>query len=417
MIDSSTRSLARTALVPDAYAPGIAGRESLLDHALQGDAQVGEHGEVRGNDVRLVVDNAQLRPALLDDIRGARSVINLQEFIWTSDGLGEEVAEALKAKAREGVQVNVQLDGTGSSSFPFGLHPVLSTAAYKAHVAGLRAAGVHVQENWRYGGKVAAGASPSWDHRKIFTVDGRIGYVGGMNLSLDYEQWHDTMARIEGPAVAQLDAEFLGRWRDIGGTVSGRQARALVNSEIGPRQAGMAAARIISNSPGAKRDLSDSYLRDIRGAKRRLWVTSPSVASPELVRALRAAAARGVDVRVVTTSFASRDGDPVTRTISGTFIDELVEAGVQVYEHPRTLHAKLLLADDDATVSSFNLNDRSKSKDMEAGVRVRGASFTREIERLFDKAFVDAAPVSAERGRSVVRQAARGVRELFGLSF
>ncbi|MCW2921753.1 MAG: cardiolipin synthase [Thermoleophilia bacterium] len=407
----------QTIASPQLPAVDLTGRARLLELARRGGSALGRHDDVGGNAVRLIVDNAQLRPKLLEDIRSARSVINAQEFIWTGDGLGRDVADALKAKAREGVQVNVQLDGTGSSGFPFGLHPAMSSGRYRAFVADMREAGVNVVENWRYGKQVAAGAAPSWDHRKLFSFDGRVGYVGGINLSGRFEDWHDTMARVEGPAVAQVDAEFLGRWRDIGGAISPEQARAVSDAGLGARLAGTATARVITNSPGARRDLTESYLDDIRHSTRRLWVTSPSVASPELVTALQVAAKRGVDVRLVLPSFASRDGDPVTRSITGSYVDELVESGVRVYEHPRTVHAKVLLSDDTATVGSFNLNTRSQSKDLEAGLRVHDDAFRGDVEQLFDAAFHDARPVDRSEGLAPLRQAVRGVRELFGLRF
>ncbi|MBC7644648.1 MAG: phosphatidylserine/phosphatidylglycerophosphate/cardiolipin synthase family protein [Thermoleophilia bacterium] len=391
---------------------------TLLRSAMAGDAAVLAHPEVAGNAVRLLIDNAKFRPSLLTDMKNATKVINVQEFIWTKDGLGREVLDMLKQKVIDGVEVNVQIDGTGSGGFPFSLHKVLARPSYRHLVSDMRESGINVAENWRFGGApLKNGALRSWDHRKVFTIDGSIAYLGGINLSKDYEHWHDVMVRVEGPAAAQAGAEFLGRWVDHGGSVSARNAAALADAQLAPKLLGNAAARVITNSPGAERQLTASILDDIRRSTKRLWITTPSIGSPEAVNALIVAKKRGVDVRVVVPTFAARDGDPFTRSITMTNIDELVAGGVKVYEHPRTVHAKVMLSDDVATISSFNLNMRSHTKDMEAGLRVRDAKFASDVERTLRIDFDEAHRVTPADGKHGYRQALRGVRELFGLKF
>ena len=405
-----------------------AASSSLLRSALAGDAAVLAHPEVGGNALKLLVDNTQFRPSLIADIQGAKSVINAQEFIWTNDGLGKEVADLLKQKAAEGVEVNMSIDGTGSSGFPYGLHPAIAGPGYRHFVADMREAGVNVIENWRFGGKLREGAQASWDHRKIFTIDGKVAYLGGINLSQEFEHWHDVMVRMEGPVAAQVGAEYLGRWVDLGGAVSDRHAQTLADAQQGVRQLGgggsvvsespgTARARVITNSPGPVRELTSAYLEEMRRPSSRLWVTTPSLASPEAVQALKDAHAAGTDVRVIIPSFAARDGDAVTRAITSTYVDELVAARVKVYELPRTIHAKVLLTDHTATISSFNLNMRSHTKDMESGVPTPDQGFRDDVEAMLRADFATARPVTLADGHTALRQAVRGVREMFGLTF
>src|SRR6185369_1891129 len=185
------------------------------------------------------------------------------------------------------------------------------------------------------------------DHRKMIEVDNEVAYVGGMNFSKGFDQWHDLMVRAEGPVAAQGRAEFLGRWNDLGGKTRPPTAPL--------RSAGNGEARLVANSPGGDLDNTKQYIDGINAAKQRAWVITPQIGSAKLVQPLIAAAGRGVDVRLLLPSHQAKGLAPyVTGLTSQMFYRDLVKAGVKVYEIPEMTHSKGWIVDQSATVGSFN---------------------------------------------------------------
>jgi cardiolipin synthase len=319
-----------------------------------------------GNDARLLVDgNAE--PAISQALEGARSVINIAMFSWLDSGSGHRIAEILKRKARQGVEVNIQLDQVGSLLVP-------GTSSSRM-VHELEAAGVHVVRSNHF----ALTGAQYVDHRKIYVIDGNTAFVGGMNLSKTYDGWHDVMVRVQGPAAAMAGVEFLRRWRRLGGSISARQSVTL-----GDRQAQLGAMHVgfSVNDPRTGMELTQTYLNMIAHAQHRLWVESPWLGDEKFAKALADAARRGVDVRVVLPAKKTKSGIPVVGLLSESFFPMLRAAGVKIYTQQRMTHTKLLLADDVATVGSMNLSNRSSSHDHEFNVVVNSPDFATSVERL-----------------------------------
>lgn len=331
------------------------GREALLEHRYAG-----------GNDAQLLVEYPQFVPRVLDDVARAKHVVNIVEYNWEPNGVGGQMAELLKRKAREGVEVNVITDERGS----FGPDSRVSRGEAELFFADMRAAGINVRVHDN--GTAINPFHKHLDHRKLFDVDGVVSYVGGMGLAEKYEDWRDMMLRVEGPASAQAAAEFVASWVDLGGTVSERQKAVLAHALVAPTRVGRAGVKYLPNTPGMRDAASDDFFAAAKAAKQRFWVYTPYIGDEQICDALIDAARRGVDVRVLLPS-AEAKTNGLLITVSRTFYKRLVENGVHVLEYPRMTHAKAWMSDDTVTVGSTNLTDGSFRWYAELSASVRDA--------------------------------------------
>lgn len=317
----------------------------------------------------LLLNASVALPRLLDAIRGAQLVVNVSLYGWLESGSGAQLAEAIVAKAREGVEVNIMVDGRGSMVGP-GLRG-------SKLVAKLRQAGANVIVN----NSLIPFVGAPVDHGKSYSIDGRTGFLGGMNLSKTYDTWNDAMVTLDRTGAVAAGRDFLERWVARGGTVSAMNQRLIVDAVVAPDPNG---TRIIANHPGSKAPITDAYLGAIATAKDRVWIETPFLGSQQMVDALKAAARRGVDVRLLTNGLRTNDAVPGANLLAAGFYAELMQSGVKVYQQAQMTHSKILLADSTATVGSFNLTTRSESKHFELSMQSRAASLITSVSSMFD---------------------------------
>jgi cardiolipin synthase len=322
---------------------------------------------------------------MFEAIGRARDHINLQTYILEAEGPGERLAELLVRKRRQGVTVNVLYDSVGSMKTP------------KEFFERLRAAGIAVCEfnpvnplksppkGWQINNR---------DHRKILVVDGRVAFTGGINISGVYsagsfgsgrrtpsrdEGWRDTHVATRGPIVASFQRVFLDAWERQHCGEAGQAA-------YFPRAAerGDWTMQLVTGDPEAGG--SQTYVAlhaAMAQAERRIWLTYGYFAPDEAtIAALKDAARRGVDVRLVLPGFS----DFWAPLYAGrSHYADLLGAGVRLYERrDALLHAKTAVIDGVwSSVGSTNLDWRSFVHNYEADVIVVNAAFARELERLF----------------------------------
>ncbi|MEZ0172061.1 phosphatidylserine/phosphatidylglycerophosphate/cardiolipin synthase family protein [Microvirga sp. TS319] len=325
-----------------------------------------------GNAVRLLRNSKENYPAWLDAIGSAQAVIHFENFIIADDATGRLFAEALMERARAGVKVRVLYDWLGSSF-----------RALPAFWRRLREAGVEARVF-----NPPRLTDPFWirrNHRKLITVDGRIGFVSGLCISDSWEggkeaePWRDTGISVEGPMVADLDAAFAESWVLAG-------MRAIPKSDL-PRadaipHAGAVAARLISGEPGMFRTYRvDQFIAAT--AQRNLWLTDAYfVATTSYVQALGEAARDGVDVRLLVPGSSDV---PALQPIVRAGYRSLIEAGIRVFEwNGSMLHAKTAVVDGRwARVGSTNLNLASWATNWELDVIVEDADFAGQMEAMY----------------------------------
>ncbi len=342
------------------------------------------HTESReGNRVELLNGGSEAFPRMLEAIRGAEESINLETFEFHDDATGRELEGALVEASRRGVAVSVLIDAFGSAEI--GGHAVAER---------LRKGGVAVVERRPSAGEAGlADVAPGrLDHRKIIVVDGRTGFTGGMNLGDSYAQrpgaehgvWRDVHTRIEGPAVADLQAAFLQQWRSEGGRVPDGVDYFPPAGAAAPEGGAGAASRvrILPHDGGKDENIRLAYLRAIDTAERSIALESPYFADTEVVGALMRAARRGVEVRVV----LPRDNDQaVLQEAARARYDQMRAAGVQVYEYRGMAHQKVMVVDGRfATVGSSNLDARSLRNNHELNMMSTDPAFAARLEAAID---------------------------------
>ena len=339
---------------------------------------------VQGNTVRLLRDGRETFPSMLRAIERARSQI-LFEMYWFGGKVGERFVAALVAAKRRGVEVAMIYDAVGCLETPASMFkPLLQV--------GIPLVEYHPLLPWKR--SFQFGLISSRDHRKLLVVDGMIGFTGGINIADEWVPkeeggggWRDDCIRIEGPATRDLAARFYRVWKSQGGVpIDGDSA-----VEIGslPPQAGDQKVRVLGEAYKRHRlEIVKAYIAHIWNAKERVWIrNSYFVPDFSVTRALRDAARRGVDVRVI---LPGKIDIEVVRYASQAIWGSLMRAGVRIYEWEgdQILHAKSAVIDSDwSTVGTFNLDHRSVFTNLEINVAVRDEAFGRVMDRSFEQDF------------------------------
>lgn len=347
-------------------------------------------GGLASQRITLLRDGVEALPAMRAAIEAAEREC-LLEMYWLDDSAaGRDIVDALTARARAGVRVRLTYDAIGS----LGVDPALYD--------GLRAAGGEVREfnpiaPWRR--RFALTLVSQRDHRKLLVIDGRVAFVGGLNLgkpwlprALGGEGWRDDVARIEGDAAGQVRAMFFDIWARLGGQCPPdlvprtareltRDTRAVLLTESSAA-AGPQVAVLGHDAWGARRTIRRAYLSRIRRARRRVYIANAYfVPDGTVCRALQHAARRGVEVRVIVPRVS--DVPPVTWAGQHLY-GRLLRAGVHIHEWTDgILHNKSGLIDDWATVGSYNLDYISLRHNLEANMVSTDAHFVAAMEASF----------------------------------
>lgn len=319
------------------------------------------------NRIDFLID-AEVLPAAEAALDAARSSIHIEVYQLQADEIGWALARKLAARAKDGVEVRLIVDYYGSG--------VKKGVEIQKLLAFLRDNGcearAHMSARW----------TGSRDHRKVMVIDGELGFTGGMNIGGHYQvDWHDQQSVLTGPAVARLQDSFLERWTEAGGVVRDRAACYPELKEI----PGGAEARVVYHRGNTDRNIKAMYLRAFATAQKYIRVAAPYFADPDVVRALCAAAGRGVKVQVVLPALNNKK---IAMQSSRSFYPDLLKAGAEVYEYQgRMAHQKVVTIDGAwSSFGSSNLDSRSLKNNHELNVAVLDARLAARIDRdLFDK--------------------------------
>ena len=329
-----------------------------------------------GNKTEVLVNGDEIFAAMLDAIRRARRTVTFETYIYWSETIGREFADALVERANAGVKVHVLLDWLGSSKME------------ERYLDELKAAGVEVERFHE----------PRWwtlhrmnnrTHRKILVVDGEVGFTGGVGIAdkwrgdaQDREHWRDTHFRVEGPVVAQMQAVFMDNWTKATGRVLHGEA---YFPEL--KERGEESAQMFSSSPtGGSASMHLMYLMAVTAASHSIHLSSSYFVPDELaVKALAAAAKRGVKVQIIVPG-PDIDSDIVRRASRARW-GLLLAAGVQIAEYqPTMFHCKVLVVDAlMVSVGSTNFDNRSFSLNDEANLNVMSPAFARRQIEIFEQ--------------------------------
>jgi cardiolipin synthase len=347
---------------------------------------------IAGNSIRLLKDAQENYPAWIDAIRSAQRHIHFESYIVHDDAAGNMFADALIAKAQDGVRVRLIYDWLGG----FG-------TASRRFWNRLRAGGVEVRcynpPRWD---------SPfgwlSRDHRKTLCVDGEIGFVSGLCVgrmwtgdpAKNIEPWRDTGVEVRGAAVAELNQAFASVWAIIGEPIPDSE---IAHANVTANE-GQVTLRVVASLPTTGGMFRiDQLIAAL--AKKRLWLTDAYYAGmPSYVQALRSAALDGVDVRLLVPNATDV---PLLKPLSRAGYLALLEAGVRIFEWNGTmLHAKTAVADGRwARVGSTNLNIASWFGNCEMDVVVEDEPFAESMEAMFLTDLQNASEIVLDAGQRV----------------
>jgi cardiolipin synthase A/B len=371
--------------------------DTRLDRAF---SRIADSELRHGNAVRLLRDASENYPAWLEAIRSARSVIHFENFIVADDGTGQAFAEALIERAAAGVTVRVLYDWLGSTS-----------RALPGFWNRLRRAGIEVRVF-----NPPRLTAPLWirrNHRKLITVDHRIGFVSGLCVSDSWRgkdaagPWRDTGVAVEGPVVADLDHAFAESWAIAGEPLPPDERP---DPHAIP-EAGTVPVRVICGRPGVFRTYRlDQFIAAM--AQRTLWITDAYfVATTSYAQALAEAARDGVDVRLLAPG--STDV-PALQPIIRAGYRSLIESGIRVFEwNGSMLHAKTAVTDGRwSRVGSTNLNLASWATNWELDVVVEDAEFAASMEAMYLEDLAGATEIVP--GRTTLRRQAANLRPRHG---
>jgi cardiolipin synthase A/B len=305
---------------------------------------------IDGNRVESLQNGVEIFPAMLEAIRAARSTITFETYIYWSGRIGKSFADALAERARAGVRVHVLVDWVGSQKMEQSMLDEMTSAGVEVY----RYHPLHWYHLTRMNNRT---------HRKLLVVDGRIGFTGGVGISDDWagnaedsEHWRDSHYRLEGPAVAQMQAAFMDNWIKTTGNV-------LQGPEYFPPlvAAGTALGQVFTSSPSGGGDsMQLMYLLSITAAELTIDLAAAYFVPDELTRrAIIAAIGRGVKVRIIVPG--ENIDSAVVRKASRADWGELLEVGAEMYEfQPAMFHCKALIVDSKlVSVGSTNFDNRS----------------------------------------------------------
>lgn len=328
-----------------------------------------------GNRVTTLLNGDEIFPAMLEAIRSAKKTIAFETYIYWSGQIGDEFAKALAERARAGVKVHVLLDWVGSGK------------AKKEYIDEMKAAGVEVDKyhplHWYNLRRIN-----NRTHRKLLIVDGKVGFTGGVGIAdkwsghaQDPDHWRDSHFRLEGPAVAQMQAAFMDNWMKT-------RSKVLHGEEYFPElaEAGSCSAQVFKSSPGeGSESVRLMYLLSIASARRRILIANSYFVPDDLsVASIADARKRGVDVELILPG--TKIDSELTRKASRSRWGDLLEAGVEIYEYrPTMYHCKVMVVDDLwVSVGSTNFDNRSFRLNDEANLNVYDADLAREQTKVFE---------------------------------
>jgi cardiolipin synthase A/B len=325
------------------------------------------------NKIEFLQNGQEYFPSVFAEIEKAQNYILLQSYIIQSDQVGQELINHLISSANRGVKVYILYDS-------------LSSHIGHKYIANMEKAGIKIRlfnpgKLWR-----APFQINFRNHRKLVIIDGQVAYIGGMNFADEYNglklplsPWLDAQVKIEGPAVSQSQISFYEDWYWV------EEESLSLNWHAKDFETTNSSVLVTGTGPSEQQYKCELlFMELIRNAKDRLWISSPYfVPGPNIISLLKLAKMRGVDVQIFLPGISDFR---IVKWASQSYIKELLEVGIKVYEFNGFLHQKIILVDDIMTyLGSANFDYRSFRLNFEILCFFIDKSFALKIEKMFKK--------------------------------
>ncbi|NSL89444.1 cardiolipin synthase [Chitinophaga sp. Mgbs1] len=342
----------------------------------------------KNNEVKLLINGEEKFPEVMAALRAAQHHIHIEYYMLSADDVGNEVAEILKEKLNQGVQVRFVYDAMGSDRIRK-IPRMLKENGASVYTFSPVRVDFYLNANYR-------------NHRKIIVIDGKVGFVGGINLDDRYINngkhqlyWRDTHLKIMGDAVNLLQLQFLMSYRYCSKEVFPFEAPYFLRNVP---LTGACYTDIVASGPDSDWPMAmQCILMAINVARHRIRITNPYfIPTEELLTALQIAAQAGKDVQLL----LPLKGDSfIVQHAALSYMKPLLAAGVKVFFYTRGfIHAKTMVIDDNlAWVSSVNFDNRSFFLNCEIGALVYDKEVAARLNRAFDEDLLYSLPVQETR--------------------
>ena len=357
-----------------------------------------------GNRIAIFHNGTDKFESLFRDIANAQKYIHLQYYIIEDDELGCRLKDCLIERAKAGVKIRVIYDHIGS------------LRVKKCFFRQMQEAGIEVYPFFKVAFPPFATRINWRNHRKICVIDGKIGYVGGMNVANRYvnggnfARWRDTHMRVSGSGVAALQYSFAVDWSFMGHEL----LEVPVNFEISADEdaAGM---QLLTSGPTSEwSNISMLMLKAIGNAKKRVYIQTPYfLPTDSMLRALQAAALAKVDVRVMIPRYSD---SAILTYASYSYVLECLRAGIKIYLYKGgMLHSKTMMIDEDfSSIGSANIDFRSFEHNFESTMFIYSRESNAELVGQFmdDLSYSERINLSAWKNRSKLQKAKESILRL-----
>lgn len=349
------------------------------------------------NQVDIYTDGRDKFQQMLTDIRNAQHHIHMEYFIIKDGKLAQQFRELLIEKAQQGVEVRILYDDIGSWRLylnPMFMHSLRAAGVEAKTYVQARFPYLHRQLNYR-------------NHRKICVIDGKIGYVGGLNIGDEYVHgsqkfgyWRDTHLRLTGSAVYSLQTVFIIDWLTL-------TDRKLVDACYFPPISGEAGSSIVqiatSGADSENQTIYEAYFYAIAQARETIYIETPYFVPDEaLLTALKTASLSGVDIKIIFPGVADHF---MVYHASLSYLEQIASLGAEVYFYdkqpgPSFMHSKVVLVDHEiASVGTANLDIRSFAINSEINALIYDNKTVNRLYQNFEQDLKDSRRITAESFR------------------
>ena len=325
------------------------------------------------NRVEIYTSGRTMLQSLLKELQKATRHIHLEFYIFEDDAVGRMVRDVLIEKARAGIEVRILYDDVGCWHVP------------NRFFEEMRAAGIEVRSFLKVRFPLFTSKVNYRNHRKVAVIDGRIGFIGGMNLAQRYVNgfswgiWRDTHLLLEGKAVHGLQTTFLQDWYFVDRTLL---TAARYFPKVDP--CGLSLVQIVTSEPvGPWKEIMQGLVMAIMGARKYFYIQTPYfLPTDSILVAMQTAALAGIDVRLM---LPLKADSRITHLASCSYLDNILNAGVKVYLYKKGfLHSKLMVSDDElSTVGSTNMDFRSFEHNFEVNAFIYSEETALQMREIF----------------------------------
>ena len=345
------------------------------------------------NTFQVLIDGADYFSAMLDEIKNAKFRILFEAYLFESGNTSDTFIKELCSAKNRGVEVFILLD-------EYGVKGLTDRDKEKLTNTGIKLLLYNPASFFHFG------RSLKRDHRKLLTIDERIAFVGGAGITDEFNSditsnyWHDVMLKAEGDIVIDLAHSFNKIWHQqkTSSPIDNKQIKTTPGQKKNK-------SRVLTSAGAEKNEIIRAIIKHIRTSKEKVWLTSPYfISSWKIRRALRYAAKKGIDVRLIFPGPCS-DHKWITYGIQ-RYYQRLLKSNIAIYEfQPRFSHAKIILCDDWFTIGSSNFDRWNQFLNLDVNIEVYDPQSHKQIIELFETDFSDSTLVILNQwnARSIIQ--------------